>query len=109
MGTEPVAPTWAPITVDEAAAVLARFPDAGRMRALRWHSPRPFSAATLVEAEGGTFLLKRHDARVRSAEGLAEEHGFIAHLRAAGISVPEVMHTNDGASVVATDAGTYEL
>jgi Ser/Thr protein kinase RdoA (MazF antagonist) len=109
MGTEPVAPTWAPITVDEAAAVLARFPDAGRMRALRWHSPRPFSAATLVEAQGGTFLLKRHDARVRSAEGLAEEHGFIAHLRAAGISVPEVIHTDDGASVVATDTGTYEL
>ena len=109
MGTEPVAPTWAPITVDEAAAVLALFPDAGRMHGLRWHSPRPFSAATLVEAQGGTFLLKRHDPRVRSAEGLAEEHGFIAHLRTAGITVPEVMHTGDRTGVVATHAGSYEL
>ena len=109
MGTAMEAPTWPAITADEAGAVIARFPAAGRLTALHWHSPRPFSAATLVHTTQGAFLLKRHHYSVRTVEGLAEEHAFITHLAGAGISVPEVMVATDGATAVASGAWSYEL
>jgi Ser/Thr protein kinase RdoA (MazF antagonist) len=109
MGLAMEAPTWPAITLDEAAAVLASFPDASALEALHWHSPRPFSAATLVHTSGGSLLLKRHDRRVRSVAGLAEEHGFIAHLAAAGMPVPDLLRTGEGASAIVRGDWTYEL
>ncbi|QCB43757.1 aminoglycoside phosphotransferase family protein [Sphingomonas sp. PAMC26645] len=109
MGTTLEAPTWPAIAADEAQAALAHFPGTGRMTGLHWHSPRPFSAATLVHTTNGAFLLKRHHHRVRTVEGLAEEHAFIAHLAGAGVSVPEVMATAQGASAVAIGPWSYEL
>lgn len=109
MGLALEAPVWPAITPDEAAAVLACFPDAGRIEALRWHSPRPFSAATLIDTTGDALLLKRHDRRVRSIAGLAEEHAFIAHLAAAGMPVPGILRTGQGTSAVAMGEWTYEL
>lgn len=109
MGKTLETPAWPAIEADEAAAVLDRFPAAGRIEGLRWHSPRPFSAAALIDTAGGQFLLKRHDCRVRSVEGLAQEHAFAAHLAAAGISVPDVLRTADCASAITLGEGTYEL
>jgi Ser/Thr protein kinase RdoA (MazF antagonist) len=109
MGLAMEAPTWPAITDDEAAAVLACFPAAASIEGLRWHSPRPFSAATLIDTMEGVLLLKRHDHRVRTVAGLAEEHTFIAHLARAGTPVPEVLRTVDGASAVAVGKWTYEL
>lgn len=109
MGQALEAPTWPAITAGEAAAVLARFPAAGRMTGLHWHSPRPFSAAALVHTEAGTVLLKRHHHKLRSIAGLAEEHAFIAHLADAGVSVPEVIASADGTTAIAIDAWRYEL
>ncbi|MEG3171953.1 phosphotransferase [Sphingomonas sp. ZB1N12] len=109
MGTAMEAPTWPAIAADEAKAVLEHFPAAGRMTGLHWHSPRPFSAATLVHTTNGAFLLKRHHHLVRTVEGSAEEHGFIAHLAGAGVSVPEVMTTDEGVTAVAIGPWSYEL
>jgi Ser/Thr protein kinase RdoA (MazF antagonist) len=109
MGRAMEAPTWPTITRDEAVAVLAHFPAATAIEGLRWHSPRPFSAATLIDATDGALLLKRHDHRVRTVAGLAEEHGFIDHLAEAGMPVPEVLRTADGAGAVAMGEWTYEL
>ena len=109
MGTALEAPTWPAITGGEAEAALARFPAAGRMTGLHWHSPRPFSAATLAHTTNGAFLLKRHHHRVRTIEGLAEEHAFIAHLAASGVSVPEILRSDDGATAVAIGEWSYEL
>ncbi|WHO41193.1 phosphotransferase [Sphingobium sp. AP49] len=109
MGTTLEAPTWPAITQSEAENILARFPAAGRPIALRWHSPRPFSAAALVEAGQGEFLLKRHHRSVRTPEGLAEEHRFMAHLSKAGLAVPEVMAAIDGASAIGEGEWSYEL
>jgi len=109
MGLEMEAPTWPAITVAQADAVLAHFPDAGRLIALLWHSPRPFSAAALVQADGGLFLLKRHHASVRTPAALAEEHAYMAHLRAGGLSVPQVAAADDGTGAVAQGEWTYEL
>lgn len=103
-------PAWPAINAGEAEAVLAHFPQAGRVIALPWHSPRPFSAAARVEAEGGTFILKRHHQTLRSVDGLTQEHRFMAHLRKGGVSVPEVM-AQAGGDVGALGLGewTYEL
>lgn len=109
MGTAPVAPTWPAITAAEAEAVLARFPGAGRLVGLRWHSPRPFSAATLLQTSRGEFLLKRHHKSLRSPADLTLEHGFIAHLRAARLPVPEIMVSTERSGVVAQGEWTYEL
>ena len=109
MGTELEAPAWPAITAAEADAALARFPAAGRVEGLLWHSPRPFSAAALVQTTGGAFVLKRHHRRVRTPAGLAEEHGFIAHLARAGLPVPELIASADGPSAIALGDWTYEL
>ena len=109
MGTALETPAWPMIAAGEAETVLAHFPSVGRIEGLRWHSPRPFSAATLIDTTRGQFLLKRHDRHVRSAAELTQEHAFVAHLAAAGTSVPAILRTADGASAVAMGAGTYEL
>lgn len=109
MGTALEAPKWPPITDEEAERTLAHFPAAGRALELCWHSPRPFSAATLIQTDSDVFLLKRHHQRVRSPVALAEEHRFMAHLRSAGLAVPEVMAATDGGGAIARGEWTYEL
>ena len=109
MGTTLEPPTWPAITDDDAAAALARFPVAGRLEALEWHSPRPFSAAARVRTTRGRFVLKRHHPAVRTPAGLAEEHAFIAHLAVAGIPVPEILLTDDRTSAITVGDWTYEL
>jgi Ser/Thr protein kinase RdoA (MazF antagonist) len=109
MGTALEAPAWPEITEAEAGAILARFPATGRLIGLCWHSPRPFSAAALVETGEGAFILKRHHQRLRTPAALDEEHAFLAHLRRAGLAVPEVVPASDGTGAVAQGEWTYEL
>ena len=109
LGTAFEAPTWPAITADEARAVLAHFPAAGQLADLCWHSPRPFSAAVLVQTDVGEFVLKRHHRRVRTPAMLAHEHQFIAHLRDAGVAVAEVMLARDGTGALAQGDWTYEV
>lgn len=109
MGTDMETPTWPAIAPDEAEAVLARFPAAGRLVGLSWHSPRPFSAATLIRTTRGEFFLKRHHHSLRTLEGVAEEHRFITHLGHAGMPVPEMVATADGVSAIGLGEWTYEL
>jgi len=109
MGLALEAPAWPAITADEAAAVLAHFPEAGRLAALAWHSPRPFSAAALVETDRGPLFLKRHHQSLRTPAALAEEHRYMAHLRGAGLAVPDVLRAADGAGAMALGEWSYEL
>lgn len=74
-----------------------------------WHSPRPFSAAALVQGPYGRVFVKRHHASVRSASVLEEEHRFIAHLAAAGVPVVRVLPGVDGHTALTRDAWTYEV
>jgi Ser/Thr protein kinase RdoA (MazF antagonist) len=88
MGTEPVAPDWPPLTDGEAASVLG---GPGPVRVL-WRSPRPLSAAALVDGPGrGLVFVKRHHVSVRTAASLGEEHRFLRHLRERGVPVVEVL------------------
>ncbi len=81
---------------------------AGHCRAL-WHSPRPFSAAALVQGPHGRAFVKRHHVAVRSAAVLEEEHRFIAHLASAGVPVVQVLPGLDGHTALTRDAWTYEV
>ncbi|EGD60658.1 aminoglycoside phosphotransferase [Novosphingobium nitrogenifigens DSM 19370] len=109
MGTGLEAPSWPAIAHDEAQAVLAMFPEAGRLETLDWHSPRPFSSAALAQTDRGALFLKRHHRRLRSVAGLAGEHAFIAHLRARGVPVVDVLATRDGASAFAGGDWVWEV
>lgn len=85
MGVDPVEADWPPLTLAEVDALLRRYPELGGAARLVWHSPRPLSAAALVEsAQGPTVFVKRHHLAVRTPESLIEEHRFIDHLRAHG-------------------------
>jgi hypothetical protein len=109
MGTGLEAPSWPAITQEEAEAVLARFPEAGRLQALDWHSPRPFSSAALAHTDRGELFLKRHSARLRSPAGLADEHAFIAHLAARGQQVADLLVADTGATALAIGDWTWEI
>jgi len=109
MGKALETPTWPIITASEAEEIVAQFPGAGQFECLSWHSPRPFSAATLVHTDRGEFVLKRHHHDVRSPGVLAAEHAFMAHLQSAGMAVPEVMTASLGKGAIAHDGWTYEL
>lgn len=106
-GTELVAADWPPVTGAEARELLLAY--GLTTRAVAWRSPRPLSAAALVETDRGTVFVKRSDPRVRTAADLAEEHAFGDHLRARGVPLPEVLVTTTGGRTVSTPTGTYEV
>ena len=111
MGTEPVPPDWPPLTGAEVADLLGRYPGGGRAPVrVRWRSPRPLSAAALVESgPGRTLFVKRHHVSVRRPAGLAEEHAFLARLRERGAPVVEVLRTADGGTAPQLGAWVYEV
>jgi len=102
-------PDWPALGIEEVEALLARVPSAGTVRAIRWRSPRPLSAAALVETSLGGVFVKRHHANVRSAATLREEHRFAAHLRDRGIPLP-LLHADDqGQTAMARGDWVYEV
>ncbi|MEP9315977.1 phosphotransferase [Pseudomonas sp. LABIM340] len=109
MGLEPVEADWPALTEAEVAAVLADFPQTGDDARVIWHSPRPFSAAALVESASGTVFVKRHHPSVRSADWLAEEHAFLDHLTRRGAPVARVLRDGHGRSAIERGGWTYEV
>lgn len=104
-----VDPDWPPLTLEEVRALLARFtPSCEPVRILSV-SPRPFSAAAVVAAGHGRVFVKRHHRSVRDAEGLLEEHRYLAHLRAHGASVPLVCAATSGETAIEMRDWTYEV
>jgi Ser/Thr protein kinase RdoA (MazF antagonist) len=100
---------WPPINAREIAWLAGRFPQLADAGQVQWHSPRPMSAAAIVEAAEGHIFIKRHHCSVRSVITLGEEHHFIAHLAAAGVPVVELLRDVDGSTAVEHNNGTYEL
>ncbi|MGH3417502.1 MAG: phosphotransferase enzyme family protein [Actinocrinis sp.] len=110
MGTQNVTPDWPPLTLAEVDKALRGYPEAGGASALIWRSPRPLSAAGLVETRrGGRVFVKRHHQSVRSAVGLHEEHAFLAHLRRNGAAVVRVLADDEGGTALSDGEWTYEV
>src|SRR5690349_19389625 len=102
-----VHPDWPPLTTAEVTVLLARYPALAADSAIRWHSPRPLSAAALVDTAVGSVFVKRHHRRVRTAATLAQEHAFMAWLRRAGVPVPAVLTDAEGRTAIALGDWTY--
>lgn len=102
-------PDWPALTDDEVGSLLARVPSAAGWARIRWRSPRPLSAAALVETPSATLFVKRHHVRVRTARTLAEEHGFGRHLRLRGIPVPPIHPDDEGQTAIALGEWVYEV
>jgi len=100
---------WPPLMLDEMLPVFTHFPDAGRPLRISSISPRPLSAASVVATNRGCVFVKRHHRSVRDAEGLREEHRFMAHLRAKGAPVPRVLSTSAGDTAIESGEWTYEV
>ncbi|KAF0845972.1 phosphotransferase enzyme family protein [Nocardia caishijiensis] len=98
MGDEPLAaPTWPALTEAEASsAVAATWGLDGTT--IEWRSARPLSATVGVRTGSERFVVKRLPSALRDPVALAEEHRFMAHLRARGIPVPEVRTVTGSAS-----------
>ena len=109
LADDDVHPDWPPLTGAEVAGLLGRYPTLGRACAVQWHSPRPLSAAALVRTANGGVFVKRHHHSVRSPATLAEEHGYMDSLRAAGMPVPEVLADAGGETAIGMGEWTYEV
>lgn len=109
LNNDEVAADWPPISAREIAWLGARFAQIESAGPVLWHSPRPMSAAAIVEGAGGRFFIKRHHRRVRDAVSLGEEHRFIAHLAGAGVPVVTVLQDRQGTTAVEHDDWTYEV
>lgn len=100
---------WPPLMLDEVRTLLDRFSACGEPREILSVSPRPFSAASMVNTKGGRVFIKRHHLLVRDREGLREEHRFIAHLRDHGAPVPRVLAADSGDTAIEAGEWTYEV
>ncbi|MFF2093106.1 phosphotransferase enzyme family protein [Paenibacillus sp. NPDC058174] len=109
MGTTLVRPDWAPITLEEANQLLSRYPDLEPASALTWHSPRPFSSATIAATFSESLFIKRHHHSVRDKAGLTEEHRLIRHLRDRGIPVSDIITGASGQTAFEIGEWTYEI
>ena len=107
MGRELVAPDWPTLTLPEVVALLRRYGLAARR--ILWSSPRPLSAAALVQTDDRDVFVKRHASVVRTVNGLAEEHAFADHLRARDVPVPEVLTDLTGRRAIASGPWTWEV
>jgi Ser/Thr protein kinase RdoA (MazF antagonist) len=103
-----VEPDWAPLTLEELRALFVQFPALGEPDRILSHSPRPFSAAGVVEARNGKVFVKRHHQSVRGREGLLEEHRFLMHLLLRGAAVPRVLESAAGQTAIEMGECTYE-
>ena len=104
-----VEPDWPPLNLDEARALLSQFPGCGEPIEILFFSPRPFSAASVVATRSGRVFIKRHHRTVRDAEGLLEEHRFVAHLLANGAPAPRVFANASGQTAIEMGEWTYEV
>ena len=102
-------PDWPRLQPGEIESILTAWglPAAGMQ--VRWHSPRPLSAAAIIDLPDGPLFVKRHHRSVRMAAELEEEHRFIAHLHGRGALVSRVLPTAAGGTAQTHGDWTYEL
>jgi Ser/Thr protein kinase RdoA (MazF antagonist) len=104
-----VQPDWPSLTLPEIRSVLQHFSSVGDPLQIIATSPRPLSAAAVVRTTTARLFIKRHSRAVRDVAGLTEEHRFMQHLRAHGISVPTVLAVATCDTAIESGPWTYEV
>ncbi len=103
------AAVWPALAFAEVCDLLAGFATIGTPLRLIWHSPRPLSAACLVQCANATVFVKRHHHSVRTVATLSEEHRFIEQLRNFGMPIPAILRDTSGNTARALGDWTYEV
>jgi Ser/Thr protein kinase RdoA (MazF antagonist) len=104
-----VTPDWPLLRLQEVDQLLRRFPQAEKAARILSYSPRPFSAASVVETLHGKVFVKRHHRSVRDKESLVEEHRWLAYLSKRTPLVKAPLPNHSGETVVTLDDWTYEV
>ena len=103
------AAVWPALALAEVRDLLACYAHLGTPLRITWHSPRPLSAACLVQCANAIVFVKRHHHSVRTVATLSEEHHFIEHLRNGGVPIPAVLRDTAGRTARARGEWTYEV
>ena len=100
---------WPAIAIEDVSELLSGYAGIGNSERIIWPSPRPLSAACLVQCARTIVFVKRHHHTVRTIATLEEEHRFIDHLRAADVPIPGVLRDSAGRSAIAIGDWIYEV
>lgn len=104
---------WPALTLPEADKLLRGYPQCGGAVRVLSVSPRPFSAASVVETGRGRVpdrvFVKRHAAALRDRDSLMEEHRLLEYLAGRTGLVKAALKDGDGRSAVCTGEWTYEV
>ncbi len=104
-----VEPDWPALTLDELNALLRNFPHARKAERILSYSPRPFSAASVVQTPTGKVFVKRHHHAVRDRESLLEEHRWLEYLSARDSLVKKPFADHSGETAIEIGEWTYEV
>jgi Ser/Thr protein kinase RdoA (MazF antagonist) len=104
-----VNPDWPALTLEEVDQLLRRFPQARKAERILFYSPRPFSAASIVETPQGKVFVKRHHRSVRERDSLSEEHRWLTYLSQRTTLVKKPLEDLSGETAITTDDWTYEV
>ena len=104
-----VEPDWPALKLDELNGLLRRFPQAQKAERILSFSPRPFSAASVVETPLGKVFVKRHHRSVRDRDSLLEEHRWLAYLSQRDTLVKKALEDWSGETAVEIGEWTYEV
>jgi len=106
---ELVEPDWPALKLAELDGLLRRYPQAQKAQRILSFSPRPFSAASVVETPRGNVFVKRHHHAVRDKDALAEEHRWLTYLSCRDSLVKRPLENQSGETVVEIGEWTYEV
>ena len=104
-----VQPDWPVLRLDEVDQLLRSFPQAQRAERILSYSPRPFSAASIVQTPAGKVFVKRHHHSVRDRHSLLEEHRWLTHLSQRTALVKKPLQDHQGETAITRDVWTYEV
>jgi Ser/Thr protein kinase RdoA (MazF antagonist) len=104
-----VAPDWPPLALDEVQRLLQRYPQVGKAERILSISPRPFSAASVIEAQRDKVFVKRHHHSVRTREALMEEHRLLGYLNERDALINGVLQDASGETAITLGDWTYEV
>jgi len=104
-----VEPDWPALKLDELDGLLRRFPQAQKAERILSFSPRPFSAASVVETPLGNVFVKRHHRAVRDKDSLHEEHRWLDFLSRRDTLVKKPLEDRSGETAIEIGEWTYEV